>query len=102
MTGNKQQICACHRSLVIRHFFSMYIPPLNRVEDRQAINAFIHAHGFATVVTNGRGKTMASHLPVLFDEETNVLRSHMARANEQWKQVASGDEVLCVFHGPHA
>jgi transcriptional regulator len=31
-----------------------------------------------------------------------VLRSHMARANEQWKQFASGDEVLCVFHGPHA
>ena len=80
----------------------MYIPPLNRVEDRQAINAFIHAHGFATVITNIRGKTIASHLPVLFDEETNVLRSHMARANEQWKQVASGDEVLCVFHGPHA
>jgi transcriptional regulator len=80
----------------------MYIPPLNRVEDRQAINAFIYAHGFATVITNGGGKTMASHLPVLFDQETNVLRSHMARANEQWKQFASGDEVLCVFHGPHA
>jgi transcriptional regulator len=80
----------------------MYIPPLNRVEDQQAINAFIHAHGFATVITNTRGNTVASHLPVLFDEETNVLRSHMARANEQWKQFASGDEVLCVFHGPHA
>jgi transcriptional regulator len=80
----------------------MYIPPPNRVEDRQAVNAFIHARGFATVITNGGGKTMASHLPVLLDEETNVLRSHMARANEQWKQFASGDEVLCIFHGPHA
>jgi transcriptional regulator len=80
----------------------MYIPPLNRVEDRQAINAFIHAHGFATVITNTVAHTVASHLPVLFDEETNVLRSHMARANEQWKQFANVDEVLCVFHGPHA
>jgi transcriptional regulator len=80
----------------------MYIPPLNRVEDRQAINAFIHAHGFATVITNTVANTVASHLPVLFDEETNVLRSHMARANEQWKQFANVDEVLCVFHGPHA
>ena len=26
----------------------------------------------------------------------------MARANEQWKQFATGDEVLCIFHGPHA
>jgi transcriptional regulator len=80
----------------------MYIPPLNRVEDRQAINAFIHAHGFATVITNTVAHTVASHLPVLFDEESNVLRSHMARANEQWKQFANVDEVLCVFHGPHA
>lgn len=80
----------------------MYIPPLNRVEDRQAINAFIHAYGFATVITNTVGNAMASHLPVLLDEETNVLRSHMARANDQWKQFANVDEVLCVFHGPHA
>jgi transcriptional regulator len=80
----------------------MYIPPLNRIEDRQAINAFIHAHGFATVITNSDRKTVASHLPVLFDEGTNVLRSHMARANEQWKQFANGNEVLCIFSGPHA
>jgi predicted FMN-binding regulatory protein PaiB len=26
----------------------------------------------------------------------------MARANQQWKYLASGYEVLCVFHGPHA
>lgn len=80
----------------------MYIPPLNRVEDRQSINAFIHGHGFATLITSAGRKIAASHLPVLFDEDTNVLRSHMARANEQWKELASGDEVLCIFHGPHA
>lgn len=78
----------------------MYIPVSNRVEDPNKINAFIHAHGFGTLITNGGGKTVASHLPVLFDEKANVLRSHMARANEQWKHF--GDEVLCIFHGPHA
>src|SRR6266513_1829089 len=65
----------------------MYIPPFNRVEDSEKINAFIQAHGFATVVS---------------DENANVLRSHMARANEQWKQFESTPEVLCIFHGPHA
>ena len=80
----------------------MYIPPFNRVEDRQSINAFVHAHAFATLITNAEGKTLASHLPVLFDEKENRLRSHMARANEQWKQLANGGEVLCIFHGPHA
>jgi transcriptional regulator len=80
----------------------MYIPPPNRIEDREPINAFIQAHSFATVISNGGGKTVASHLPVLFDEQSNVLRSHMARANGQWKQFADGGEVLCIFHGPHA
>jgi transcriptional regulator len=80
----------------------MYIPPFNRVEDQEAINAFLHSHAFATLVTNSGGKIVASHLPVLFDEKANILRSHMARANEQWKDFAGTDDVLCIFHGPHA
>ena len=80
----------------------MYIPSLNRVEDRQSINAFIHAHGFATLIANDGAKIVASHLPVLFNEDANALRSHMARANPQWKYLESGSEVLCIFHGPHA
>ena len=80
----------------------MYIPSFNRIEDRQSINAFLHAHGFATVISNDGEKILATHLPVMFDESANVLRSHMARANEQWKSFASGREVLCIFHGPHA
>ena len=83
----------------------MYIPPFNRVEDRQAINAFIHAHGFATLITDNGGKPWASHLPVLLDESTDgpgALRSHMARANEQWRHLTPDKEVLCIFAGPHA
>ena len=80
----------------------MYIPPLNRVEDRKAINAFIHAHSFATLITNTDHGIVASHLPVLFDEPANILRSHMGRANEQWKHFTGTGEVLCIFHGPHA
>src|SRR4051794_15663048 len=80
----------------------MYLPPLNRVEDRQSINAFIHEHGFATLITNSGGKVVASHLPVLFNENANVLRSHMARANEQWRHFEECEDVLCIFPGPHA
>src|ERR1700693_4369252 len=80
----------------------MYIPSFNRVENREAINAFIQAHSFATLITTNEGGIVASHLPVLLDEKTNVLRSHMARANEQWKHFAGAEEVLCIFHGPHA
>jgi transcriptional regulator len=80
----------------------MYIPSFNRVENREAIDAFIQAHSFATLITANDGGIVASHLPVLLDEKANVLRSHMARANEQWKHFAGAEEVLCIFHGPHA
>jgi transcriptional regulator len=26
----------------------------------------------------------------------------MARANPQWRHFSSGNEILCIFHGPHA
>jgi transcriptional regulator len=83
----------------------MYIPSANRIADKAQINSFIQSHGFATVVTQNDGRLWASHLPVLFDEandDDGVLRSHMARANEQWRHFESGQEVLCIFHGPHS
>jgi transcriptional regulator len=82
----------------------MYIPPANRVEDVAKTRAFIHAHGFATLVTSKQGIPWASHLPVLLDErdDGDRLRSHMARVNEQWRHFNPNEEVLCVFHGPHA
>jgi transcriptional regulator len=83
----------------------MYIPVFNRVDDRKKISAFIHAHGFATLITEADGAPFASHLPFLLDDaagEDRRLRSHMARANPQWKHFAAQKEVLCIFHGPHA
>ena len=83
----------------------MYIPSANRIDDRRRINSFIQSHGFATVVTHDDGQLWASHLPVLFDEASEghgLLRSHMARANEQWRHFESGQEMLCIFHGPHS
>lgn len=83
----------------------MYIPSANRIRDGGRINSFIQSHGFATVVTHNDRQFWASHLPVLFDQANEghgVLRSHMARANEQWRHFASGQEVLCIFHGPHS
>jgi transcriptional regulator len=83
----------------------MYIPTAYHVDDKTRINSFIHANGFATVVTQYDGRLWASHLPVLFDdakEGHGILRSHMARPNEQWRHFDSSQEVLCIFHGPHS
>jgi len=83
----------------------MYIPDPNRVDDPAKVRAFIHAHGFATLVTQKDGIPCASHLPVLLDEgegSHGSLRGHMAQANEQWRQFRPNQEVLCIFHGPHS
>ncbi len=66
----------------------------------------MHDHGFATVITQAAGVPWASHLPVLLDEAGGgphgILRSHMARANEQWQHFKPTEEVLCIFNGPHS
>ena len=83
----------------------MYIPPFNRIEDRDRILRFIAAHGFATVISGDANGIAGSHLPVLWDKTSadwGALRSHMARANPQWRHFESGNEILCIFHGPHA
>jgi transcriptional regulator len=83
----------------------MYIPASNRIDDHQKAFDLIDAYGFATVVTSRNGVPWASHLPVLLDRAeggSGALRSHMARANEQWRHFDSGQEVLCIFQGPHS
>ncbi|MBM3457867.1 MAG: FMN-binding negative transcriptional regulator [Armatimonadetes bacterium] len=83
----------------------MYIPTANRVADLARVRSFLHAHGFATLVTQTQAGPWASHLPVLLDEHegsSGVLRGHLARANEQWQHFRPDQEVLCLFQGPHA
>ncbi len=83
----------------------MYIPAPNKIDDHEKAFDLIDDYGFATVVTTKNGVPWASHLPVLLDRGEDgggQLRSHMARANEQWHHFDPGKEVLCIFHGPHS
>ncbi|GHF50731.1 transcriptional regulator [Deinococcus metalli] len=83
----------------------MYVPAHFRADDRAQQLAFMRAHPFVMLVTAPDGVPFATHLPVLIEEgvDGNVhLRSHLARANPQWRHFASGQDVLVVFHGPHA
>ena len=48
---------------------------------------------------------MATHLPFGLREdhqEKLILEGHFAKANPQWKEIKDGQEVLCIFNGPHA
>ena len=82
----------------------MYIPPAFRVEDQETLHAFMQRYSFATLVTVEGGEPFATHLPLLLDAVRGpygTLRGHVARANPQWRQLATGSP-LAIFHGPHA
>lgn len=81
----------------------MYIPKMNRIEDQEAIVAFMQQHNFATVVSVQGGVPVATHLPLTLSIENDQLwlRGHFAKANDQWQTIPTG-EMLAIFSGPHA
>jgi len=83
----------------------MYIPKAFREDDMSTLHTFIEVNSFATLVTQHEGLPFATHLPFLLDSErgsNGTLLAHMARANPQWHDLASAQEVLVIFQGPHA
>lgn len=79
----------------------MYIPEHYRNEDQEEIREFLRQHAFGILVSKG---PMATHLPLELAEEggKSFLRGHFAKANPQWRHIPDGEEVLCIFNGPHA
>ncbi len=82
----------------------MYTPQHNKAQDKQEILEFMKAHDFAVLVTSHENKIMATHLLFLFDgdAENLTLVSHMAKANQQWKQFSNAGEVMVIFQGSHS
>jgi transcriptional regulator len=83
----------------------MYVPPRYRVADEAEIDRFVRAHGFATLVSHGADGSMATHLPLELDYDSDGvrrLRGHVAKANPQWQQLERSGEAMAVFLGPHA
>jgi transcriptional regulator len=82
----------------------MYTPTTFVESDQTKLHDFIEQRGFATLVSQADTELLASHLPLLSNRDAGphgALIGHMARANPQWRQ-ADGQNVLAIFHGPHA
>jgi transcriptional regulator len=83
----------------------MYIHPLNSWETETEVQEFIQKNAFATLYSQVDGKPWATHLPLFLEKKSVgkfILHGHLAKANPQAKQLANLEEVLVVFHGPHA
>jgi transcriptional regulator len=82
----------------------MYTPRHNRIDDRAIQLDFMRAHSFATLVTQGEKGLSATHLPIIVEEHGGSVRllAHLAKANPQWHDFASGADALAIFAEPHA
>jgi transcriptional regulator len=84
---------------------NMYIPNAFRASDQALLHQLMQQHNFATLVTQHEGAPFATHLPFMLDAQRGphgTLLAHMARANPQWHDFASGQPALVIFQGPHA
>lgn len=78
--------------------------PTHFLEARtEVLEAFIHEHPFATIITMANDLE-AEHVPVLLEKKSDsdrVLIAHVSRANSIWQKVRDGAEVLAIFQGAH-
>jgi transcriptional regulator len=85
----------------------VYVPPQFRQDDVSELRAFVASTRLATLVTGGTAGLRASHVPMLFAPPTHAdahgsLHFHLARANEQWRDLANGAPAMAIFLGPDA
>ena len=81
----------------------MYIPKLNEVTDEPTLWALMREFNFALLISSdAAGVPFATPVPFTMDESKRVLRTHIAKANPQWKHLEPDRDVLVVFQAEHA
>jgi len=80
----------------------MYQPPHFRETDLGVQHGLIRAHPLGLLITAGPDGPTANALPFLLDatrSEKGTLQVHMAKANNQWRELQAGAAPLVVFQG---
>jgi transcriptional regulator len=84
---------------------TLYVPPHFRVDDRDRLVELVEKNAFGTLVSSGPAGLHVSHIPFIVDRgESGEVRllGHVARANDQWKELESAEHLVAIFQGPHA
>ena len=77
----------------------MYQPPHFKETRLEVQHALIKTHPFGLLISTGADGLEANGVPFLVDAAPaplGILRTHVARANSQWKNL-NGQNVLVVF-----
>jgi transcriptional regulator len=82
----------------------VYLPPHFTETRPEVLAAHLERHDFALLVSHGRSGLIASHIPVLVEQDGSSLHvlGHLARPNPQIADLVEDAEVLTIFAGPHA
>jgi transcriptional regulator len=84
---------------------TFYVPRHFRIDDREALERFVEANAFGTLVSAGSAGISVSHIPFLPErgaEGRLRLLGHVARANAHWQELEAAGDVVAIFEGPHA
>jgi transcriptional regulator len=79
----------------------MYIPTHFRNPKVDEVKDFIASNGFGILISNTGKKLWGTHLPLELSDDSNFLHGHLSKANPQWKNFSTDDEVMAIFTGPH-
>src|SRR5260370_37644055 len=82
----------------------VYLPPAFTEARSEVLIEHIERYDFGLLMSRGPDGFIASLIPFLVkhDGDELHLHGHLARPNPQVGHLARGDEVLAIFHGPHA
>ncbi len=73
-----------------------------RLDDAERLGEIVDRTVFGTLLSNADPVPAVSHLPFLLDRQrsgADVLRAHLARANDHWRHL-DDQPALVMFHGP--
>jgi transcriptional regulator len=79
----------------------MYTPPAFRITDEEAAFSLADRYGFATLITVDGDSPVVSHLPMICDPDSRVLRGRLARANPH-SSLLNGRQCRVLFIGANA
>ena len=76
--------------------------PAHAVDDPELVRELVRANPWATLVSDGPGGLVASHYPVLLDEEADglALLTHVGRPDEEVHGLGER-EVMVIVQGEH-
>lgn len=80
----------------------MYQPPAFREDRLDVLHQLIRSHPLGTLVTGGKSGLVANVIPFAMQSgpRGDLLRAHLAKANEQIADLREGLPALVIFQGP--